>query len=152
MPRAKNHSQAVGKNVVSFVEQDITRSQKPNNLARAALALFFRLAEEWDINQTQQLKLLGLTSRTTLKNYRERVDAGENFKLPADTLERLSLIAGIRKAVEIMYPEHRWNDFMSAPNRAFGGATLLQWMLKGKVGSLYDVRRYLDASRGAHFA
>ena len=122
------------------------------NLGRVGLSLFFALAEEWSLSQAEQLTLLGLGSRTTLKNYRERVAQGENVKLPVDTLERLSLIAGIRKAVELLYPETRWNDFMRAANSVFGGVSVLTWMLGGKVGHLYDVRRYLDAQRGAHFA
>ena len=124
----------------------------PENIGRAGLSLFFNLAEAWGLTQAQQLALLGLSSRTTLKNYRERVEAGENLRLPNDLLERLSLIAGIRKAVEILYPETRWDEYLKAPNRAFGGSSPLEWMLQGRVGHLYDVRRYLDAQRGTHFA
>ena len=123
----------------------------PANIGRAGLKLFFTLAEHWGLNQAQQLTLLGLSSRTTLKNYRERVAAGDDLKLPVDLLERLSLIAGIRKAVEMLYPESRWNTYMWTDNQAFGGTSPLSWMLQGRVGHLYDVRRYLDAQRGAHF-
>lgn len=122
-----------------------------SHIGRVGLSLFFTLAEEWGLNQNEQLSLLGLSSRTTLKNYRERVAAGDDIKLPNDTLERLSLIAGIRKAVELLFPENRWNDYMHASNRALNDLSPLQWMLEGRVGSLYDIRRYLDAQRGAHF-
>lgn len=122
-----------------------------NRLGTVGLKLFFALAEQWGLSQEQQLTLLGQNSRTTLRNWREKIAAGETVRLSADTLERLSLIAGIRKGVEMLYPENRWNDYMRSANTAFGGETPLDRMLHGRVGNLYEVRRYLDGSRGAHF-
>lgn len=126
-------------------------SGKQDQLGSVGLKLFFALAEQWNLTQEQQLKLLGQNSRTTLRNWKEKIAMGEAVRLSPDTLERLSLIAGIRKGVEILYPEGRWNDYMEAPNSALGGRTPLAHMLNGRVGDLYDIRRYLDASRGAHF-
>lgn len=124
---------------------------KKSQLAKSGLRLFFVLADRWSLSQEQQLSLLGQSSRSTLKNWKEKASADINIKLNVDTLERLSLIAGIRKGVEILYPENRWTDYMHAPNAAFGGKSILDVMLLGRIGALYDVRRYLDASRGAHF-
>lgn len=125
--------------------------QTDDKLGRVGLKLFFYLAQAWGLKQTQQLTLLGLSSRTTLKNYRDKVAAGENVKLPLDLLERLSLLAGIRKAIEILYPKPRWDDYINSPNAAFSGYSPLEWMLQGRVAHLIDVRRYLDAQRGTHF-
>jgi len=125
--------------------------EKKFRLAKVGLKLFFALAEKWNLTQENQLQLLGQSSRSTLKNWKEKISNDADIKLSADTLERLSLIAGIRKSVELLYPQSRWDDYMRSPNSAFGGKSLIDVMLLGRVGALYDVRRYLDASRGAHF-
>lgn len=124
---------------------------KKKQLGTVGLKLFFTLANQWGLSQEEQLSLLGLTSRTTLHNWKVRLEQGEELKLSLDTLERLSLIAGIRKGVEILYGPERWNDYMRSSNRAFGDQSPLDRMLMGKMGNLYEVRRYLDASRGAQF-
>lgn len=120
-------------------------------LGSAGLRLFFNLAELWELSKAQQLTLLGVSSRTTLNNWASKARSNDSVPVSKDTLERLSLIAGIRKAVEILYPVEVVNLIMKAPNKFFGGKTILDIMLQGKIGDLYDVRRYLDANRGAHF-
>ena len=115
------------------------------------LKLFFALSEKWSLTREDQLILLGQNSRSTLNNWERKIGNNEDISLRSDTLERLSLIAGIRKGVELLYPQNRWDDYMREPNTEFGDVSLLDVMLKGTVGALYDARRYLDASRGAHF-
>jgi len=126
-------------------------SEKRSNLGKVGLKLFFSLSERWELTQDQQLKLLGLSSRSTLHGYKKKVRNNEPVKLDVDALERLSLIAGIRKAVEVLYPKQRWDSYMNTPNREFGGASAKDMMLQGSMKSLYIVREYLDASRGGHF-
>lgn len=126
-------------------------SEKTLRLSKVGLKLFFVLSEKWNLTQDHQLVLLGQSSRSTLKNWKDKIDSNADINLKPDTIERLSLIAGIRKGVEILYPENRWDDYMHQPNSAFDGDSLLEIMLAGSVGALYDARRYLDANRGAHF-
>ncbi len=125
--------------------------EKRSNLGKVGLKLFFSLAERWQLTQDQQLKLLGLSSRSTLHSYRKKVSNDQPVKLDVDALERLSLIAGIRKAVEILYPKDRWDSYMTSANREFDGASALDVMLQGSMKSLYRVREYLDVSRGGNF-
>lgn len=120
-------------------------------LAKAGLKLFFTLADAWGLKVDEQMLLLGLSSRSTLYSWKDRVDNGGDIKLSPDTLERLSLIAGIRKGVEILYPKDRWVAYMKQPNRHFGDQSPLDQMLLGNMSSLINVRGYLDASRGAHY-
>lgn len=135
-------------NLKSFKSLD---AHKAGSLGRVGLKAFFKLSELWKLKQEDQLVLLGNPSRSTLNTWRRKAQANENVKLPMDTVERLSLILGIRKGVEVIYPKERWNDYMRAPNRQFNGHSLLDVMLEGRVGSLYTARRFLDAARGAHF-
>jgi hypothetical protein len=71
--------------------------------------------------------------------------------LPRDTLERLSYIFGIYKALQILLPRSDAADaWVKKANTApiFGGRSALERMLSGQVADLYVVRQYLDAQRG----
>ena len=117
-------------------------------LGRVGAKLFFAIADEWQLSQEQRCRLAGV-GRTTLHNWRRKVDAGEALPLPADTLERLSYISGIYKALQILLPtRQQWAEWVRRPNRDFGGQSALERMLGGQVVDLADVRRYLDAQRG----
>lgn len=117
-------------------------------LGRVAAKLFLAIADEWSLSQQQRAIIAGV-GRTTLHNWKQRVEAGEPLTLPVDTLERLSYVAGIYKALQLLLPtrEH-WAEWIKKPNRDFGGQSALDRMLGGRVVDLADVRRYLDAQRG----
>ena len=71
--------------------------------------------------------------------------------LTADTLERISYVLGIYKALRILLPtEAAANEWIHKPNSAylFGGNSALEKLMKGHVIDLADVRRYVDAERG----
>ncbi len=117
-------------------------------LGRVAAKLFLAIADEWGLTQAQRAILAGV-GRTTLHNWKHRLEADEPLLLPADTLERLSYIAGIYKALQILLPtREQWAQWIKKPNRDFGGQSALEHMLGGRVVDLADVRRYLDAQRG----
>ena len=72
-------------------------------------------------------------------------------QLDRDTLERVSYVLGIYKALQILLPDAAAADaWVRKPNTAplFGGKPALQRMLSGNVADLYVVRQYLDAWRG----
>src|SRR5687768_14321586 len=113
----------------------------------AAFRTFFRIAELWELSVDEQMKLLGVSSRSTY--YKWRTDPPR--KLQADLLERLSYLFGIYKALQVLLPEPRSADaWIRRPNSAplFGGKSALDRLLSGHVADLYEVRRYLDAGRG----
>jgi hypothetical protein len=65
-----------------------------------------------------------------------------------DTLRRIGYVAGIYKALELLYADPQLADgWIDRPNRAFGGQTPLQRMRAGDVTDLAAVRSYLDAAR-----
>ena len=123
-----------------------------SELSRVAVKLFFGITEEWSLTDEQRCILAGLGTRTTLHNWRKKLSSGDPIKLSADTLERLSYIAGIYKGLQILFtaPE-QWRQWVHKPNRDFGGQSALQRMLAGRVSDLVDVRRYLYALRGEHY-
>jgi hypothetical protein len=113
----------------------------------AGLRAFARIAEAWGLTVAEQLKLLGIGSRSTFFKWRREHEP----RLPQDTLERLSYLLGIYKSLQILLPDPRAADeWVRKPNDAppFGGRSALERMLSGQVGDLYVVRQYLDAERG----
>ena len=126
---------------------------KPNEAHQAqaagavGLRAFARIAELWHLSIADQLTLLGLSSRSTYFKWRKEAQV----RLPRDTLERISYILGIYKALQLLLPDTRAADeWIRRPNEAavFGGRSALDRMLSGNVSDLYDVRQYLDAQRG----
>lgn len=121
-------------------------------LGRVAAKLFLAITGEWNLSEAQKLILAGHESRTTLNQWRQKIKAGEDIKLSRDTLERLSYVAGIYKALQLIFPNpEQWAHWIRRPNKDFGGKPALEHMLGGNVVDLADVRRYLDAWRGSHF-
>lgn len=117
-------------------------------MSAAGLRAFFNIARDWDLSIDEQLVLLGSPGRSTFFKWKA---APESARLTRDTLERLSLLLGIYKALQILLPEHAAADaWVKRPNSAppFGGARALDRMLAGNVSDLVAVRQYLDAMRG----
>jgi Protein of unknown function (DUF2384) len=113
----------------------------------AGLRAFVNIAEHWELTVADQLKLLGIASRSTFFKWRREREP----RLPQDTLERLSYLLGIYKALQILLPDVRAADeWVRKANDAppFGGRSALERMLSGQVADLYIVRQYLDAQRG----
>jgi hypothetical protein len=123
------------------------RDSEYSTTGGAALRAFTNIAEAWGLSVAEQLKLLGLASRSTFFKWRREREP----RLPQDTLERLSYLLGIYKALQILLPDARAADqWVRKPNDAplFGGRSALERMLSGQVADLYVVRQYLDAERG----
>jgi hypothetical protein len=117
------------------------------SLGGPGLRAFANIAEAWGLTVADQLKLLGIASRSTFFKWRRERDP----RLPRDTLERLSYLLGIYKSLQILLPEaHAADEWIRKPNNAplFGGRSALERMLTGQVADLYVVRQYLDAERG----
>jgi hypothetical protein len=112
-----------------------------------ALRTFFRIAELWSLSIDEQMTLLGVTARSTFFKWKK----GAETALPKDTLERISYLLGIYKALQTLLPDERAADeWVRRPNAAplFGGRSALDRMLSGQVADLFTVRQYLDAERG----
>lgn len=113
-----------------------------------ALRTFFRIAGLWKLSVAEQMALLGVTARSTFFKWKK--DPG-TVLLPKDTLERVSYVLGIYKALQILLPDEKVADeWVRRRNSAapFGGRSALERMSSGQVADLYVVRQYLDAQCG----
>jgi hypothetical protein len=124
-----------------------TEQVAPDQAKRDEVAVraFFRLAGLWGLTMEEARVLLGRPSRARLYNWK----AGRVSGLPHDTLQRISYLLGIHKALQILYSEpHMTDAWVRRPNAAFGGQSALERMLAGDVADLAAVRAHLDAARG----
>jgi uncharacterized protein (DUF2384 family) len=105
---------------------------------------FFGIMARWGIKNEPARRILGFPPSRTFYEWKR----GRIGRLPEDTLRRIGYVAGIWKALQIVYsnPQHA-DAWISKPNDYFGGQTPLQRMLAGDVTDLAAVRAYIDAAR-----
>ena len=116
----------------------------PAKLGAPALQAFFQLATVWHLTEREQMKLLGLSSQSTIQSWK----ADHLAEVRHETIQRISYLLGIFKAINILLPEQtKANAWVRAPNTAplFGGRSALDHMTSGDVGDLAVVRQYLDS-------
>jgi hypothetical protein len=105
---------------------------------------FFGIMRLWDVDNGEARRILGDPAERTFYAWK----AGKAARLPHDVLRRIGYVAGIYKALQILYPDTRQgDDWIRRPNQHFGGQTPLQRMAAGDVTDLAAVRAYLDAAR-----
>jgi hypothetical protein len=137
------------KSIFEHMHMAVRDSTTPSTRAigAAGLRAFERIAAAWGLTVADQMRLLGIKSRSTYFKWRK--DAAVD--LPADTVERLSYLLGIYKALQLLFTDPvRADEWLRRANDAapFGGRSALERMLSGQVADLYVVRQYLDAQRG----
>jgi len=123
----------------------------PEQFSATALTAFFNIAAAWGLTADDERTLLGSPPRSTFFKWKSERSAKLPPKLSQDTLERISYVMGIYKALHILLPTPEAADaWLKKPNLApiTNGKTALERMRGGKVIDLADVRRYLDAERG----
>jgi len=119
--------------------------RNPADVSAIGLKVFFNITKEWGLSTQQERNLLGDPARSTFYKWRQ----ADGPTIPRDTLERISYVMGVYKALRILFPTlDQANQWPKKANSHFGGETALSVMLKGSVMNLADVRRYLDAMRG----
>jgi hypothetical protein len=111
---------------------------------RAAVQGAFHIMRAWGVSNEQVRALLGAPAKRTFFAWQR----GDVKRVPADVLRRIGYLAGIYKALQILYSDADSADtWVKRPNRAFGEQTPLQRMCAGDVTDLAAVRSYLDAAR-----
>jgi len=116
-------------------------------LSGPALRTFFNIAAAWTLTVHEQRALLGWPAASTFHKYK----SGDHGTLSFDTLTRLSLVIGIYKNLQILYPEPAFADrWVRMPNshELFGGRPALSVMTDAGIDGLYRARRLLDGRRG----
>jgi Protein of unknown function (DUF2384) len=121
-----------------------SRAAEPRIDPVAALRGFFLIMDAWGASPDEARAILGAPAERTFYAWR----SGTAVRVPADTLRRIGYVAGIYKALQILYADAQTADgWVKRPNRALGGQTPLQRMRAGDVTDLAAVRDYLDAAR-----
>ncbi|HLO67341.1 MAG TPA: MbcA/ParS/Xre antitoxin family protein [Holophaga sp.] len=118
----------------------------PAEWSEAAIRGFQMMAAAWGLTTAEQLILLGEPSRSAFFAWKKSPVA-----LSGDTLERISYLLGIWKALHNLIPdEPQALAWMRKPNDhvLFGGKAPLEKLLQGRMLDLADVRRMLDARMG----
>jgi hypothetical protein len=116
----------------------------PVDRQRLALEGFFSIMEHWGVDNTIARRLLGSPAERTFYEWKK----GKVGRLPEDTLRRIGYIAGIWKALQIVYSQPDLADsWVKRQNAYFGGQTPLERMAAGDVTDLAAVRTYIDAAR-----
>lgn len=123
----------------------IARQLDRKDLTGPALRTFFRIAGSWGLSEHEQMRILGLDSRSTFQSWKR----GAVAAIPKDALERISYVMGIYKGLQILLPKTA-DAWVRKPNTAsiFGGRPAIDRMTSGNVADLYVVRQYIDAQRG----
>lgn len=109
-----------------------------------ALRGFFLIMDAWGVGADDARTLLGSPAERTYYAWRR----GNVVRVPSDTLRRIGYIAGIYKALQILYSDtHLADAWIRRRNKAFGDQTPLERMRGGDVVDLATVRNYVDAAR-----
>lgn len=116
----------------------------PSEHQALALEGFFNIMRLWAVENEEARTILGSPPLRTFYAWKKKPPA----KLPEDILRRIGYVAGIWKALQIVYSDPKLADtWISRPNEFFGGQTPLRRMAAGDVTDLAAVRAYIDAAR-----
>ncbi len=109
-----------------------------------ALRGFFHIMEAWGVGAEDARIILGSPAERTYYAWR----SGTAVRVPRDTLRRIGYVAGIYRALQILYSDpHLADSWVKRANSGFGGQTPLERMRAGDVTDLAAVRAYVDAAR-----
>ena len=125
------------------IHQEPVRRLRPT-FPKDALRGFFHIMDAWGVPAEDARILLGSPAERTFYAWRK----GDGARVSEDTLRRIGYVAGIYKALQILYSDTDLADgWVKRPNRAFAGQTPLNRMRGGDVTDLAAVRTYVDAAR-----
>lgn len=111
---------------------------------RVALNAYERIADAWRIDPAQSAVLLGVSTRTAHRWFKE------NWRdhVRPDTLERISHLIAIWEGLAALFGRGELaRAWVKRENADFGDQPPLQRMLHGNVQDLVFVRTYLDRAR-----
>jgi uncharacterized protein (DUF2384 family) len=129
------------------LDAELHRASPKQEADRRALALegFFSIMDHWRADNETARRIMGNPAERTFYEWKKR----KGLRLPEDTLRRIGYVAGIWKALQIVYSRPEQADgWVNRPNKFLGGQTPLQRMAAGDVTDLAAVRAYIDAARG----
>ncbi|MGP4845429.1 MbcA/ParS/Xre antitoxin family protein [Marinobacter sp. 1Y8] len=118
-------------------EQRLDRLRKRVDVS-GAVRTYNRITQAWKLKRSDVLALIGNPDETTYQAWQNN----SGPPIQPDTLERISYVLGIYKALRTLFPnEDQANAWIKKSNRHFDGRAALEVMLDGDLAT---VRRYLD--------
>ena len=133
------------------VHDDVLNRSNVRDLV--AFKTVLNIADKWRLKATELRVLLGDMPKATFSRFKSDV-ARHKSKLSGslnrDTMERISYLLGIYKALHVLLPSENADGWIRRENNdpLFNGQTALNRMMAGNVYDLAVVRQYLDAERG----
>jgi hypothetical protein len=129
------------------VATDLRSVDERKRLSGPGLRAFFNIIKCTDIRDADARELLGGISNGPY--YAMKRDPNGKV-LDVDTLQRISYLIGIYKALHMLHSEPLADEWLKLPNRnhLFAGKTPLEYMVRGGMSAMQTVRRLLDARRG----
>lgn len=109
-----------------------------------ALRTVLNILDAWDVTPRDRMAILGCDQEM----YDRWIKTHELGETHADTLERLSYVLGIWKALQILFPDQAAaNTWIHRSNNSpvFNGKTPLSILVKGRIEDLSLVRQFLDS-------
>ncbi|WP_442489779.1 antitoxin Xre/MbcA/ParS toxin-binding domain-containing protein [Halomonas litopenaei] len=126
-------------------------ADKRRDMGAAAMRTYPNIIRDWGLPEQDAAVLLGVADST----YRRWRKDPESARFDVNHLERMSLIMGIYKALQLLLPRTDAADsWLRRPNSnpLFGGRPPIERLRQGQVSDLYVVRQHLDAARGGGHA
>ena len=124
---------------------DIHDTDVRQRMSAGALRTWFQIAGDWRLRDRDGARLLG-APESTYRRWKRKPEV----TLDIGQIERLSLLLGIYKALQILLPRADAADGwvrQANDNPLFNGQTPLERMLGGLTEDLAVVRRHLDSQR-----
>ncbi|MGC3872158.1 antitoxin Xre-like helix-turn-helix domain-containing protein [Halomonas sp. GXIMD04776] len=110
-------------------------TDKRRDMGAAAMRTFPNIVRDWGLQEKEAAVLLGVSDST----YRRRRKAPDSARLDVNHLERMSLLLGIYKALQILLPSSEAADtWLRRPNQnpLFSGQAPLDRLRQGLVADL----------------
>ena len=132
--------------VAASTPPDLSERTTRGRLSPAALRGFFAIMDRWQVRDDVARQLLGGVSHGTFYEMKRDVER----TCSVDELTRISYLLGIFKALNVLHSETLADRWMQLPNthRLFQGHTPLEYVVRGGIPALDQIRRLLDARRG----
>lgn len=109
--------------------------------------------ERWNLTDAEVATLLGAIPVETYRDMLQQAEHGEPIAMNADTIERLSLLLGMWKALQLLVPIGRQDLAFAWFNKPNSSPLLQDKSIKGyllennTLESFYTVRDYLNSNR-----
>ncbi len=113
-------------------------------LGPSGFIVFFNIAVQWKLTDKEALELLALESRTPIEQL--KLDPAPQL-FTEERMLRISYLIGIYKGLHICHGDDLANQWVKLRNRnqIFGGISPLEFMIRGGLDAMHQVRRLIDA-------